>query len=44
MFFSQTQAESLTIKLTAELAPICDADPSVLAEYILALLRHDKVK
>ncbi|KAJ3197495.1 hypothetical protein HK101_003193 [Irineochytrium annulatum] len=28
--------------LTAQLEPICDADPEVLADYVLALLKHDK--
>lgn len=29
-------------KLSTLLAPICDADPDVLADYVIALLRHDK--
>ena len=28
--------------LIQELLDICDADPSVLADYVLALLKHEK--
>ncbi|KAJ3044885.1 RNA-binding protein 27 [Rhizophlyctis rosea] len=28
--------------LSQELEPICEADPTVLADYVIALLRHDK--
>ncbi|KAK0554609.1 hypothetical protein OC845_000641 [Tilletia horrida] len=32
--------EELKAWLTSELEPICDADPDVLADYVLALLKH----
>jgi len=32
--------EELKTWLTSELEPICDADPDVLADYVLALLKH----
>ncbi|KNC98627.1 uncharacterized protein SPPG_06309 [Spizellomyces punctatus DAOM BR117] len=37
-------ASSTVLKklLTSQLQPICDADPIVLADYVIALLKHDK--
>jgi PWI domain-containing protein/RNA recognition motif-containing protein len=37
-----TDTASTRIYLSRELANISDADPQILADYILALLRHDK--
>lgn len=41
MFLSLEQSDSLKNYLLSQLTPICDADPLVLAEYALALLKHD---
>ncbi|KAH8552775.1 hypothetical protein BGW37DRAFT_271462 [Umbelopsis sp. PMI_123] len=42
MLFSEARSEDLKKFLTQELAPICDADPDVLAQYVLALLKNNK--
>ncbi|GAB5589532.1 RNA-binding protein 26 [Umbelopsis nana] len=42
MLFAEARSEDLKKFLTQELAPICDADPDVLAQYVLALLRNNK--
>ncbi|OZJ01931.1 hypothetical protein BZG36_04838 [Bifiguratus adelaidae] len=42
MKLSGENTDALTAYLEKELQPICDADPHVLAEYVLALLGHDK--
>ncbi|KAJ3306098.1 hypothetical protein HDV03_000332 [Kappamyces sp. JEL0829] len=41
MFFNETETRNLSQWLERELEYICDADPKVLSEYILALLKHD---
>jgi RNA-binding protein 26 len=41
MYFLERESNALKSYLEKELAPICDADPKVLADYILALLKHD---
>ncbi|KAG2185106.1 hypothetical protein INT44_001896 [Umbelopsis vinacea] len=42
MLFAEARSEDLKKFLTQELAPICDADPDVLAQYVLALLKNNK--
>ncbi|ORX89540.1 hypothetical protein K493DRAFT_410377 [Basidiobolus meristosporus CBS 931.73] len=42
MLFDDTELAKLRDQLIAELEPICDADPPVLADYVIALLQHDK--
>ncbi|KAJ3396377.1 hypothetical protein HDU92_003219 [Lobulomyces angularis] len=42
MIIDEEAAATLKENLTSKLEPICDADPSVLAEYAIALLRHEK--
>lgn len=41
MHFLERESNALKFYLERELSPICDADPKVLADYILALLKHD---
>ncbi|KAA1468608.1 hypothetical protein DENSPDRAFT_476953 [Dentipellis sp. KUC8613] len=41
MIFDPSTADSLKPWLTRTLEPICDADPDALADYILALLKHN---
>ncbi|KAI0321124.1 hypothetical protein OF83DRAFT_1161995 [Amylostereum chailletii] len=41
MPFDSSSAEYLKPWLTRTLEPICDADPDALADYILALLKHN---
>ena len=41
MLFEESQTDDLKAWLTSELGPICDADPEVLADYVLALLKHE---
>ncbi|PWY98892.1 hypothetical protein BCV70DRAFT_192906 [Testicularia cyperi] len=41
MLFEESHTDDLKAWLTAELGPICDADPEVLADYVLALLKHE---
>ncbi len=41
MLFDEAHTEELKAWLTSELGPICDADPEVLADYVLALLKHE---
>ncbi|KAI8819889.1 uncharacterized protein EV422DRAFT_568343 [Fimicolochytrium jonesii] len=42
MHIEEATITQLNDYLVAQLAPICDADPSVLADYVMALLRHDQ--
>ncbi|KAJ3356050.1 hypothetical protein HDU83_001964 [Entophlyctis luteolus] len=42
MLFTDDEAAALQAHLIVLLEPVCDADPSVLAEYVVALLRHDR--
>ncbi|KAJ3330873.1 hypothetical protein HDU76_004639 [Blyttiomyces sp. JEL0837] len=42
MLLGEADAVALKACLEAKLEPICDADPAVLAEYVIALLKHDK--
>ena len=39
--FELKHTDELKIWLIKELEPICDADPEVLSDYVLALLKHD---
>ncbi|CAO1634163.1 unnamed protein product [Sympodiomycopsis kandeliae] len=39
--FESTHSEQVKKWLIAELGPICDAEPDVLADYVIALLKHD---
>ncbi|CDW96682.1 hypothetical protein [Sporisorium scitamineum] len=41
MLFDEAHTDDLKAWLTSELGPICDADPEVLADYVLALLKHE---
>ncbi|KAF8139929.1 hypothetical protein EV363DRAFT_1206054 [Boletus edulis] len=41
MLFDSSTAQHLKPWLTRTLAPICDAEPEALAEYVLALLKHN---
>ncbi|KAI0307595.1 hypothetical protein B0F90DRAFT_1675092 [Multifurca ochricompacta] len=41
MIFDHSTSDHLKPWLTKSLEPICDADPSALADYILALLKHN---
>ncbi|SJX66244.1 uncharacterized protein SRS1_10922 [Sporisorium reilianum f. sp. reilianum] len=41
MLFDEAHTDDLKSWLTSELGPICDADPEVLADYVLALLKHE---
>ncbi|KAH9049466.1 hypothetical protein EDB84DRAFT_1037590 [Lactarius hengduanensis] len=41
MIFDASTSDHLKPWLTKTLEPICDADPTALAEYILALLKHN---
>ncbi|KAH9057000.1 hypothetical protein EDB87DRAFT_1633641 [Lactarius vividus] len=41
MIFDASTSDHLKPWLTRTLEPICDADPTALAEYILALLKHN---
>ncbi|KAI0048419.1 hypothetical protein FA95DRAFT_1490904 [Auriscalpium vulgare] len=41
MIFDPSTADHLKPWLTKTLEPICDADPDALADYILALLKHN---
>ncbi|SNX82151.1 uncharacterized protein MEPE_00857 [Melanopsichium pennsylvanicum] len=42
MLFNEAHTDDLKAWLTSELGPICDADPEVLADYVLALLKHEQ--
>ncbi|KAJ3173717.1 hypothetical protein HDU88_002806 [Geranomyces variabilis] len=42
MFLDDASSASLKRLLMAQLSPITDADPVVLADYVIALLKHDK--
>ncbi|KAJ3250411.1 hypothetical protein HDU77_006653 [Chytriomyces hyalinus] len=42
MLLSDNEAATLQTYLGTLLEKICDADPTVLAEYVIALLKHDK--
>ncbi|RUS27130.1 hypothetical protein BC938DRAFT_483672, partial [Jimgerdemannia flammicorona] len=42
MILDDAESEALKQFLSDQLEPICEADPKVLAEYVLALLKHDK--
>ncbi|KAI8914840.1 hypothetical protein DFJ77DRAFT_36632 [Powellomyces hirtus] len=42
MHLDDTSSASLKDLLTSQLTPICDADPTVLADYVIALLKHEK--
>ncbi|KAJ3221726.1 hypothetical protein HDU81_010381 [Chytriomyces hyalinus] len=42
MHLSDNEASTLQTYLGTLLEKICDADPTVLAEYVIALLKHDK--
>ncbi|CAI2169616.1 3033_t:CDS:2 [Funneliformis geosporum] len=42
MFLDDTSSKALKKYLSHHLEPICDADPKVLADYVIALLKHDK--
>lgn len=39
--FDTKHSDDLKAWLVKELEPICDADPEVLSDYVLALLKHD---
>ncbi|EJT98931.1 hypothetical protein DACRYDRAFT_101554 [Dacryopinax primogenitus] len=41
MHFNVARGDTLRPWLVSTLEPICDADPVVLADYVIALLRHD---
>ncbi|EPQ30648.1 uncharacterized protein PFL1_01549 [Pseudozyma flocculosa PF-1] len=41
MLFDAAHTDELKAWLASELGPICDADPEVLSDYVLALLKHD---
>jgi RNA-binding protein 26 len=41
MLFDEAHTDDIKAWLTSELGPICDADPEVLADYVLALLKHE---
>src|SRR5690606_19697587 len=41
MILSDALLQRLRPFLSQKLEPICDADPEVLSEYVLALLKHD---
>ncbi|KZT58479.1 hypothetical protein CALCODRAFT_494995 [Calocera cornea HHB12733] len=41
MLFNVSRGDELRPWLISTLEPICDADPEVLADYVIALLRHD---
>ncbi|KAF8527861.1 hypothetical protein BU17DRAFT_38588 [Hysterangium stoloniferum] len=41
MLYDESTASSLKPWLVRSLQPICDADPEALADYVLALLKHD---
>ncbi|WFC99958.1 hypothetical protein MYAM1_002704 [Malassezia yamatoensis] len=41
MLFPQEQTEEVKQWLITELEPLCDADPDVLADYVLALFKYD---
>ncbi|CAG8474581.1 13350_t:CDS:2, partial [Dentiscutata heterogama] len=42
MIIDDSSSKALKKYLSHILEPICDADPDVLAEYVIALLKHDK--
>ncbi|CAG8523924.1 10445_t:CDS:10 [Diversispora eburnea] len=42
MIIGDSSSKALKKYLSSILEPICDADPSVLADYVIALLQHDK--
>ncbi|RHZ78767.1 hypothetical protein Glove_156g87 [Diversispora epigaea] len=42
MIIDDSSSKALKKYLSSILEPICDADPSVLADYVIALLQHDK--
>ncbi|CAO1615786.1 unnamed protein product [Parajaminaea phylloscopi] len=39
--FEPAHSSQIKAWLTRELGPICDAEPDVLADYVIALLKHD---
>ncbi|KDN36547.1 hypothetical protein K437DRAFT_296772 [Tilletiaria anomala UBC 951] len=41
MLYDSAYASEIKAWLASKLEPICDADPDVLADYVLALLKHD---
>ena len=41
MLFPQEDTEVVKQWLIRELEPLCDADPDVLADYVLALFKND---
>ena len=41
MLFPQEEAPAVKQWLVRELEPLCDADPDVLADYVLALFKND---
>lgn len=41
MIFQEHESQALNEWLVQELEHICDADPKVLADYVLALLKND---
>ncbi|KAJ3013196.1 RNA-binding protein 27, partial [Thoreauomyces humboldtii] len=42
MQLDETSTASLKILLNGQLQSICEADPAVLADYVIALLKHEK--
>ncbi|KAI9203977.1 uncharacterized protein BJ171DRAFT_507226 [Polychytrium aggregatum] len=42
MYFTADEERQLKSFLMEKLEPICDADPDVLADYVIALLKHEK--
>lgn len=42
MIFDNEETEALKQYLSTTVDPICDADPEKLADYVIALLKHDK--
>lgn len=41
-YFDEDNIEQLSVWLSKELEPLTLADPDTLAEYVIALLKHDK--
>jgi RNA-binding protein 26 len=44
MHLEESNIEHLSQWLSKQLEPLTMADPDTLAEYVIALLKHDKVK
>ncbi|ORY26414.1 hypothetical protein BCR33DRAFT_859096 [Rhizoclosmatium globosum] len=42
MFLTDEETNALQQHLVTVLEPVCDADPTVLAEYVVALLKHER--